>query len=80
MLPDYSAVQLVLLCSFVHSRAVWKVVGPLPKNPDGALWYQQAVRQLRAFSSQLQISPLSSGISKPNQAKLMILNQEEVLY
>jgi len=34
---------------------------------------------MRAFSSQLQISPLSSAISKHNQAKLIILNQEEVL-
>jgi len=35
---------------------------------------------MRAFSSQgLQISPLSSAISKANQAKLIIFNQEEVL-
>jgi len=27
---------------------------------------------MRAFSSQLQISPLSSAISKPNQAKLIM--------
>jgi len=32
--------------------------------------YQQAFRQMRAFSSQLQISVLSSAFSKPNQAKL----------
>ena len=29
---------------------------------------------MRAFSSQLQISPLSSAISKPNQAKLIMYN------
>jgi len=34
---------------------------------------------MNAFSSQLQITPLSSAISKPNQAKLTILNQEDVL-
>jgi len=38
---------------------------PPKKSPDGAV-YQQAFRQMRAFSSQLQISPLSSAISKPN--------------
>jgi len=49
------------------------------KNPGGALYYKQAFRQLRAFSSQLQIIPLSSDISKPNHTKLIFLNQEEVL-
>jgi len=29
---------------------------------------------VRAFSSELQISPLSSAISKPNQAKLILYN------
>jgi len=29
---------------------------------------------MRAFSSQLQISPLSSAISKPNQSKLIMYN------
>jgi len=32
---------------------------------------------MHAFSSQLQINPLSSAISKPNQAKLMMYNLEE---
>ena len=32
---------------------------------------------MRAFSSQLQISPLSSAISKPNQAKLIMYNLGE---
>jgi len=32
---------------------------------------------MRAFSSQLQISPLSSPISKPNQAKLIMYNVGE---
>ena len=44
------------------------------KNPDGALQYQQAFRQMRALSIQLQISPLSSAILKPNQAKLIMYN------
>jgi len=29
---------------------------------------------MRAFSNQLRISPLSSAISKPNQAKLIMYN------
>jgi len=33
---------------------------------------QQALRQMRAFSRQLQISPLSSANSKLKQAKLII--------
>jgi len=32
---------------------------------------------MRSFSSQLQISPLSSAISKPNYAKLIIHNLRE---
>jgi len=32
---------------------------------------------MRAFSSRLQISPLSSAVSKPNQAKLIMYNLEE---
>jgi len=32
---------------------------------------------MRAFSSQLQISPLSSAVSKPNQAKLIMYNLGE---
>ena len=32
---------------------------------------------MRAFSSQLQISPLGSTISKSNQAKLIMYNLEE---
>ena len=32
---------------------------------------------MRAFSSQLQISPLSSAISKPSQAKLVMYNLGE---
>jgi len=32
---------------------------------------------MRTFSSQLQISPLSSAISKPNQAKLTMYNLGE---
>jgi len=50
------------------------------KNPDGVLLYQQAFRQMRAFSSQLQISPLSSAISKPKQAKLIMYNLGENNY
>ena len=57
-------------------RAVWKVVAP-PKKTDGALEYQQAFRQMHAFLSQLQISPLSSAMSKPKQAKLIMYNLRE---
>jgi len=32
---------------------------------------------MRAFSIQLQINPLSSAISKPNQAKLIMYNLGE---
>jgi len=32
---------------------------------------------MRAFSSQLQISPLSRAISKPNQAELIMYNLGE---
>jgi len=32
---------------------------------------------MRAFSIQLQISPLSAAISKPNQAKLIMYNLGE---
>jgi len=32
---------------------------------------------MRALSSQLQISPLSSAMSKPNQAKLIMYNLGE---
>jgi len=35
---------------------------------------------MRTFSIELQISPLSSASPKHNQAKLIILNQEEVKY
>jgi len=53
-----------------------RLLGP-PKNPDGALQYQQAFRQMGAFSIQLQISPLSKAIAKTNQAKLIMYNLGE---
>jgi len=36
--------------------------------------FQQAFRQMRAFSIQLQIIPLSRAISKPNQVKIIMYN------
>jgi len=53
-----------------------RLLGP-PKNPDGGLYYQQAFRQMRAFSIQLQISPLSRAVLKPNHAKQIIYNLGE---
>jgi len=58
-------------------RTVLKAVGPRKKNQDGAVWYQQAFRDMRAFSSQLQNSPLSNAMSKPNQAELIMFNLGE---
>jgi len=60
-----------------EGRAMWKAVGAPSENPDRVLWYQQAFRQRRAFSSQLQISPFSSAVSKSNQAKLTMYNLGE---
>jgi len=50
---------------FFKQSRVEGCCGP-PENPDGAFWYQQALRQLRAFSSQLQISPLIASLNAIN--------------
>ena len=42
------------------------LASPPKKNPDGALSYQQAFRQQRAFSSHLQISPLIASLNVIN--------------
>jgi len=44
-------------CWWLCSRAVWKVVGPRQKIPDGALKYQQALGSCVLFRASCKLVP-----------------------